>query len=105
MRLNSISNIGQSVSYDAHQQAVSITFVDGAVLSIPVRLLEMVRYNGNCWETISPTEEELAVVEMGVRGDRIMWDDLGQTFRISDLKAGVYGREAWMQRLSVEAVA
>ena len=36
-------------------------------------------------------------------GQYILWDELGQVFKISDLLAGVYGREGWMKKLMAMA--
>ena len=100
MRLNSISNTAGTAHYDRSTKALSIGFVDGSTLTIPVRLLEMVVYRKGEWVAIEPTDEQLEAVELGVRGDRVIWDELEQCYRISDLKAGIYGRDAWMKNLS-----
>lgn len=99
MTLNSISDIAKSASYDRSNQALVIQFLDGTTLSIPVCLLEMVKYDGSKWVNIKPSEEQLEAVEVSYHGDRIIWDDIGQRYRISDLKQGVYGRKAWMDNL------
>lgn len=72
-------------------------FIDGSACIWPVRLLEMVRYDGNDWVPVEATEEQLEAVELGE--DHVYWDELGQDFRISDLKAGIYGREPWIAKL------
>lgn len=46
---------------------------------------------------VEATEEQLEAVEPGE--DHVYWDELGQDFRISDLKAGIYGREPWIAKL------
>ena len=107
MTLNSISNIAKSASYDRSDKALAIRFLDGSILSIPIRLLEMVKYDGSEWISVEPTDEQLDAVEVSYHGvgeashseNRIIWDDLGQRYRISDLKQGVYGRKAWMDSL------
>ena len=101
MRLNSISNIAKTAHYDRSTKALSIGFIDGSTLTIPVRLLEMVVYREGQWVTIEPNDEQLEAVEVGVHGDRVTWDELEQCYRISDLKAGIYGRESWMASLSM----
>ena len=99
MTLNSISDIAKSASYNRSNKALVIQFLDGSTLSIPVRLLEMVKYNGSDWVSVEPSNEQLEAVEVSYHGDRIIWDDIGQRYRISDLKQGIYGRKAWMDAL------
>ncbi|MGC1306636.1 MAG: hypothetical protein WA885_05360 [Phormidesmis sp.] len=107
MTLNSISNIAKSASYDRSNRTLAIQFLDGSTLSIPIRLLEMVRYDGSEWVSVVPSDEQLEAVEVSYHGvgeasrleNRIIWDDIGQRYRISDLKQGVYGRKAWMDGL------
>ena len=105
MTLNSISDIAKSASYDRSDKALVIRFLDGSILSIPVRLLEMVRYDGSEWVSVEPTDEQLDAVEVSYHGDHIIWDDLGQRYRISDLKQGIYGRKAWMDSLRAAMIA
>lgn len=83
--------------YDRKLEALVIDFADGSAGIWPVRLLEMVRYDGDDWVTVEATEAQLEAVELG--GDHIYWDELGQDFRISDLKAGIYGRDPWMAKI------
>ena len=99
MTPNSISDIAKSASYDRSNKALVIHFLDGSILSIPVRLLEMVRYDGSERISEEPSDEQLDADEVSYHGDRIIWDDLCQRYRISDLKQGVYGRKAWMDSL------
>ena len=99
MTLNSISDIAKSASYNRSNRTLVIQFLDDSTLSIPVRLLEMVRYDGSEWVKVEPSDEQLEAVEVSYHGDRIIWDDIGQRYRISDLKRGVYGRKAWMDSL------
>ncbi|MEL6502541.1 MAG: hypothetical protein AAFQ23_14295 [Cyanobacteria bacterium J06623_1] len=60
----------------------------------------MVRYDGSEWVSIQPTDEQLSKVELWGE-DSIQWDELDQAFRIEDLVNRVYGREKWMEHLSV----
>jgi len=83
--------------YDHERKAVVIDFADGSAGIWPVRLLEMVIYDGNAWVPVEATEAQLEAVKLG--GEHIYWDELGQDFRVSDLKAGIYGREPWMAKL------
>ena len=105
MTPNSISDIAKSASYDRSNQTLVIQFLDGSILSIPVRLLEMVRYDGSEWLSVEPSNEQLDAVEVSYHGDRIIWDDIGQRYRISDLKQGIYGRKAWMDDLQAAMTA
>lgn len=52
---------------------------------------------------INPSDEQLYTVEL-FGGDSILWDDLGQIFRIEDLQNHIYGWKAWME-LIVGAIA
>ena len=101
MTLNSISDTAKSACYDRSSKALVIQFVDGSTLSIPIRLLEMVSYDGSQWVNVVPSDEQLDAVEVSYHGDRIIWDDIGQRYRIGDLKQGIYGRKAWMDSLRV----
>ena len=83
--------------YDRDRKALVIEFADGSAGIWPVRLLEMVKYDGNAWVPVEASEAQLEAVELG--GEHVYWDELGQDFRICDLKAGVYGREPWMTKL------
>ncbi len=88
-----------SVRYDRDAKAVILSFADGAQASWPVHLLEMVIFTGSDWVPISPSDDELAAVEL-LGNDSILWDDLGQIFRIEDLQNRIYGRKAWMESIS-----
>lgn len=46
---------------------------------------------------VEATEAQLEAVELG--REHIYWDELGQDLRISDPKAGIYGREPWMAKI------
>ncbi|MGB3790020.1 MAG: DUF2442 domain-containing protein [Phormidesmis sp.] len=83
--------------YDHEHEALVVGFADGSAGIWPVRLLEMVRYDGHAWVPVEASETQLEAVELG--GEHVYWDELGQDFRISDLKAGIYGREPWMAKL------
>jgi len=85
------------VHYDRGRKALVVDFADGSAGIWPVRLLEMVRYDGNDWVPVNATEAQLEAVALG--GEHVFWDELDQDFRIADLKAGVYGRESWMKEI------
>ena len=105
MTLNSISDIAKLASYNRSNRTLVVEFLDGSTLSIPVHLLEMVRYDGAEWVSVEPSDEQLEAVEVSYHGDLIIWDDIGQRYRISDLKQGVYGRKAWMDSLRAAMIA
>ena len=88
--------------YDRERKALVVDFADGSASIWPVRLLEMVRYDGDAWVPLEASEEQLEAVELG--GDHVFWDELDQDFRVSDLKAGIYGREPWMAKIQQEMV-
>ena len=83
--------------YDCERKALVVDFADGSAAIWPVRPLEMVRYDGNAWVPVEATEAQLEAVELG--GEHIYWDELGQDFCTSDLKAGIYGHEPWMAKI------
>jgi len=92
-----LHNDAIDVHYDRERKALVVDFADGSAGIWPVRLLEMVKYDGNDWVPVEATEAQLEAVELG--GDHIYWDEIGQDFRICDLKAGIYGREPWMAKI------
>jgi len=92
-----LRNKAINAHYDREQKALVIDFADGSAGIWPVCMLEMVRYDGNDWVPVEATEAQLEAVELS--GEHVFWDELGQDFRISDLKAGIYGREPWMARI------
>ena len=92
-----LRNKAINAHYDRERKALVVDFADGSAGIWPVRLLEMVRYDGEAWVPVKATEAQLEAVELG--GEHIYWDELGQDFRISDLKAGIYGRDAWVAKI------
>lgn len=88
-----------SVEYRRDSKAVVVSFADGSQASWPVRLLEMTERTDDGYVAINPSNDELSAVEL-FGGDSIMWDELGQIFRIEDLQNHVYGRKAWMESLT-----
>jgi hypothetical protein len=92
-----LSNKAIKAHYDRERKALVVDFADGSASIWPVRLLEMVRYDGNDWVPVEATEAQLEAVELD--GEHIYWDELNQDFRLADLKAGIYGREPWMAKI------
>ena len=92
-----LRNKAINACYDRERKVLVVEFADGSAGIWPVHLLEMVRYDGSDWVPVEATEDQLEAVELG--GKHVYWDELGQDFRISDLKAGIYGRESWMAKL------
>ena len=95
-------NEAVSVEYRRDTKAVVVSFADGSQASWPVRLLEMTKRTDDGYVAISPGDDELSAVEL-FGGDTILWDELGQIFRIEDLQNHIYGRKAWMESLSASA--
>ncbi|MFK8186610.1 MAG: hypothetical protein AB8B99_24800 [Phormidesmis sp.] len=93
-----------SVEYQRDHKAVVVSFADGSQASWPVRLLEMTERTENGYVAITPSDDELLAVEL-FGGDSIMWDELGQFFRIEDLQNHIYGRKAWMESLMASIVS
>jgi hypothetical protein len=97
---NEALNLAESVTYEAGTRAVIVTLKDGSRHTWPIRLLEMVKSDAEGWVPLgSVTDRQLSDVRIYGGGRYIMWDELGQAFQISDLLAGIYGREAWMKKL------
>lgn len=93
--------LAESVAYDASTREVVVILKDGSRHAWPVRLLEMVQSQPNAWIPLENiTDQQLAEVEVYGGGRYILWDELGQSFRIADLLDGIYGREAWMRSLT-----
>ncbi len=92
--------LAKSVVYDSTVREVIVTLNDGSRHTWPVRLLEMVQSESDAWVPLeNVTDRQLADVQLYGGGRYILWDELGQSFSIADLLAGVYGREAWMREL------
>ncbi len=92
-------NEATSVEYNKNDRTVVVFFADGSQASWPVRLLEMTERTETGYAPTTPSDDELANVEL-FGGDSILWDELGQIFRIEDLQNHVYGRKAWMESLA-----
>ena len=88
-----------SVEYDRASRSVVVSFADGSQSSWPVRLLEMTERTEDGYVPMNPSDDQLSAVEL-FGGDSILWDELGQIFRIEDLQNHIYGRKAWMQSLT-----
>ena len=97
---NETLKLAESVTYDATTEEVVVVLKDGSRHSWPIRLLEMVKSEAEGWVPLTGiTEHQLSNVQVYGGGRYILWDELGQAFQITDLLAGVYGREAWMKEL------
>ena len=97
-------NNAVSVEYQRDSKAVVVSFADGSLASWPVRLLEMTERTEDGYVAISPSDEQLSAVEL-FGGDSILWDELGQVFRIEDLQNHIYGRKDWMDSLSAKVAS
>lgn len=97
-------NNAVSVEYQRDSKAVVVSFADGSQASWPVRLLEMTERTDDGYVAITPSDDELSAVEL-FGGDSILWDELGQIFRIEDLQNHIYGRKAWMDSLSASVAS
>ncbi|MEO1792125.1 MAG: hypothetical protein AAFR25_07870, partial [Cyanobacteria bacterium J06629_19] len=96
--------LAESAVYDAEAKEVIVTLKDGSRHAWPIRLLEMVQSTPDGWVLLENiTEQQLVEVEVYGGGKYIMWDELGQVFKVSDLLTGVYGREDWMRSLMTAA--
>lgn len=97
-------NNAVSVEYQRDSKVVVVSFADGSQASWPVRLLEMTERTDDGYVAITPSDDELSAVEL-FGGDSILWDELGQIFRIEDLQNHIYGRKAWMDSLSASVAS
>ena len=86
------------VDYQRESKAIVVSFADGSQGSWPVRLLEMTERTDDGYVAITPSDDGLSTVEL-FGGDSILWDELGQIFRIEDLQNHLYGRKNWMGSL------
>ncbi|MGB3672085.1 MAG: hypothetical protein WA783_12040 [Phormidesmis sp.] len=93
-----------SVEYQRDSKAIVVSFAGGSQTSWPVRLLEMTERTEDGYVEITPSDDELMAVEL-FGGDSILWDELGQIFRIEDLQNHIYGRKVWMDSLSASVVS
>ena len=93
-----------SVEYQRDSKAIVVSFADSSQASWPVRLLEMTERTDDGYVEITPSDDQLSPVEL-FSGDSILWDELGQVFRIEDLQNHVYGRKAWMESLSASVAS
>lgn len=92
-------NNAVSVEYNRNSKAVVVSFADGSQSSWPVHLLEMVERTENGYTPISPSDDDLAAVEL-FGGNSILWGELGQIFKIEDLQNHIYGRKVWMESIA-----
>lgn len=91
-----------SVRYLSTTREVEIRLEDFSGLLCQVDRLEMLRWTGEeLVEIQNPSDEDLTDVRVWGGGDSIYWQKLEQVFAIADLKAGIYGRPKWMEKLSV----
>ena len=95
-------NEAASVEYRRDTKVVVVSFADGSQASWPIRLLEMTKRTDDGYVPITPSDDELLAVEL-FGSDSILWDELGQIFRIEDLQNHIYGRKAWMESLKASA--
>ena len=81
-----------------------MTLDDGSRHLIPVDRLEMVEDDLDAYVPIPfLTDEQLSDVKVWGGGSAIYWESIEQVFRVDELIAGIYGRPAWMARLSILA--
>ena len=92
------------VRYLHSAREVEIRLDDLSGLLYKVDQLKMLQWTGEeLVEIQKPFDEDLSDVRVWGGGDSIYWPKLEQVFAIADLMAGIYGRPAWMEKLSVSA--
>ena len=96
--------LATAVRYIASSQELELTLDDGSRHLIPVNRLEMVESVEKDFAPITkPTNEQLSDVQVWGGGSAVYWESIEQVFRVDELLAGIYGRPAWMESLSVLA--
>lgn len=96
--------LATGVRYLSATREVEIRLEDFSGLLYQVDRLEMLKWTGEALvELQRPSDDDLSDVRVWGGGDSIYWPKLEQVFAIADLKAGIYGRPAWMEKLSVSA--
>ncbi|MEL6261462.1 MAG: DUF2442 domain-containing protein [Cyanobacteria bacterium J06626_6] len=93
-----------SARYIVSSRELEITLDDGSRHLIPVDRLEMVESTPDAYVPIArPTDKQLSDVKVWGGGSAIYWKTIEQVFRVDELLAGIYGRPAWMESLSISA--
>ncbi|MEL7067774.1 MAG: DUF2442 domain-containing protein [Cyanobacteria bacterium J06581_3] len=96
--------LATAARYIASSRELELTLDDGSRHLIPVDRLEMVDSVENDFLPIAkPSDKQLSDVKVWGGGSAIYWELIEQVFRVDELLAGVYGRRAWMESLSVSA--
>lgn len=96
--------LATSARYIASSRELELTLDDGSRHLVPMDRLEMVESTPTVFVQIaSPTDEQLSDVQVWGGGSAIYWESIEQVFRVDELMAGIYGRPAWMESLSVSA--
>lgn len=96
--------LAMAARYVVPSRELELTLDDGSRHLIPVDRLEMVESVEKNFAPIArPTDKQLSDVKVWGGGSAIYWESIEQVFRVDELIAGVYGRPAWMESLSVSA--
>jgi hypothetical protein len=82
-----------SARYDAPGKRLIVELRDGAILQIPVHLLQGVA-GGDA--------QEIAAVEIWGDGYALHWEELDADITVPGLVAGIFGTRKWMNHLSSE---
>ncbi|MBE9063471.1 hypothetical protein [cf. Phormidesmis sp. LEGE 11477] len=91
-----------SAHYLASSRELELTLDDGSRHLIPVDRLEMVESIADAYVLIAkPTDGQLSDVKVWGGGTAVYWEPIEQVFRVNELIAGVYGRPAWMESVSI----
>lgn len=94
--------LATATRYVASSRELELTLDDGSRHLIPVDRLEMVESAPDAFVPIArPTDEQLSDVKVWGGGSAIYWESIEQVFRVDELLAGIYGRPAWMESLTV----
>lgn len=80
----------KTISYDPIQHRLIIELKNEVVLQLPCKLLQGLA-------DASPVE--IMQVEIGARGDSLLWENLGIGFSVAGLLAGLFGAQDWMAEM------
>lgn len=80
----------QQVTYDRAKEQLVVELKSGIIILLPRHLLQGLQ---------DATAEQIAALQVGPRGASLHWENLGLSFSLTGLIAGIFGSQAWMQEL------
>ena len=96
-----MQNVVRAVSAHVNNGYLEVAFSTGMKSQWPLGSLQFAkRVNGELLN-LSPTDEELAEVDVWPSGEVIEFPRLGQAFQVAALMRGEVGNAEWMKQLTV----